>query len=251
MQNITDILNTYDPITLKEMESEMLMRRFDYKFKFHIRQLPFFLESVLSDYRVLAVDKIRLHKYESLYFDTENFLLFLQHQNVRRTRYKVRYRHYTDSNLTFFEVKLKNNKDFTIKERIRQDNIKPVLQDETGDFLMEKTKMEPKDFSPKLWVHFSRMTLVNKHADERITIDVNPVFKMNGSTLSFPSLVIAEVKQKKYFRSPFVAMMRENHIRKEDISKYCMGIALMKEDIKKNKFKRNLLSIKKLCNEQN
>jgi len=63
--------------------------------------------------------------------------------------------------------------------------------------------------------------------------------------------VIAEVKQKKYFRSPFVAMMRENHIRKEDISKYCMGIALMKEDIKKNKFKRNLLSIKKLCNEQN
>lgn len=34
MQNLIDVLNVYDSITLKEMEAEMLMQRFDLKFKF-------------------------------------------------------------------------------------------------------------------------------------------------------------------------------------------------------------------------
>jgi hypothetical protein len=253
MQNLIDVLNVYDSITLKEMEAEMLMQRFDLKFKFQINQLPFFLEKVASNYHVLEVGNNRLHKYESLYFDSEKFLLYQQHQNVRRNRYKVRYRRYADSDLTFFEIKLKTNKNITFKERILQDNIEYLINDDTGKFISEKTKMDPKIFSPKLWVYYSRITLVNKNADERITIDISTVFKMVGNTasLSFPPLVVAEIKQSKYFRSPFIAVMRENHIRESDISKYCMGIALMQENIKKNNFKHTILSINKLCHEQN
>jgi len=251
IQRIVDVLNDFEPISLPEMEAEMLMKRFDYKFKFHIKQLPGFLESVQNEYRVLEVNNLRLHKYESLYFDTENYLLYMQHQNVLRNRYKIRYRRYADSDLTFFEIKRKNNKELIIKERIRQVGIELNINEETGDFIIEKTHLDPDIFSPKLWVYYHRMTLVNKKNEERITIDIDPSFKMKGCCVSYPTLVIAEVKQKKYFRSPFVSVMRNNHFRKEEISKYCIGIALIEENIKQNHFKQEISSINKLCNENN
>jgi hypothetical protein len=251
MQKTADILRTFDSISLKEIESKKLMRRFDTKFKFHIKKLPEFLERISEEYSVLEINNTRLHKYESLYFDTENFLLFIQHHNIKRNRFKIRFRHYADSNQTFFEIKQKNNKNFTIKERIEQQCIENVIQNEAGDFLIEKTNMAPEIFLPKLWVYYSRITLVNKTAEERLTIDVNPSFAINGTSVSFEPLVIAEVKQTRHIRSPFINVMKEQHINVESISKYCMGIYLTQENIKKNVFKHNLLSINKLCHEKN
>ena len=253
MQKIIDILNTFDPISLKEMEAEMLMRRFDFKFKFHIDDLPAFLNEVSKDYRILEINHLKLHKYESLYYDTEEFALFLQHQRVLRGRYKIRFRRYADSNLVFFEIKLKTNKNKIIKERILQKCVEQEIKDDTGLFISKKMNMPPELFLPKLWVYYYRMTLVSKKDEERITIDVELSFKMNNGVkeIAFPSLVLAEVKQRKFFRSPFVAVMRDHHLRREPISKYCTGVALMQENIKQNHFKYNLLSIKKICHEQN
>jgi len=245
MQHIAQIMDNFDFITLPEMEAEMLMRRFDYKFKFPIGNLPDILKNVSRDYKVLDINNIRLHKYESLYFDTDDFLLYTQHHRILRKRYKIRFRRYADSGITFFEIKTKTNKEFIIKERIKQKFIDPVLNDETGGFIFDKTNMNQDIFTPKLWVYYSRMTLVNRKDEERITIDLNPVMKIEGrnQTVAFPSLVIGEVKQRKYFRSPFVAEMRKNHIPKVSISKYCVGISCLQEGVKKNRFNYNLSTL--------
>jgi len=251
MQNIVEILKSFDPISLAELQSHALMSRFDTKFKFHIDRLPEFLEQVSKDYYILDINNIRLHKYETLYFDTEEFQLFVQHHNVARNRYKIRFRRYADSNLIFFEIKQKNNKNFTVKQRIQHKSVEDSLLNETGDFLKENTKLKPGDFKPKLWVYYYRMTLVNKKSEERLTIDIDPSFSMNGTSAAFEPLVIAEVKQAKFIRSPFLALMRKNHIHVESISKYCLGVYLTNKNIKKNNFKHSITSINKLCHEKN
>lgn len=251
MQKIIEVLNSFDPITLCELESNMLMSRFDTKFKFHRNLLPEILSEVSKDYYALDINHVRLHKYESLYFDTESYNLYLQHQNSRRNRYKVRFRHYADTNLVFFEIKQKNNKDLTIKSRIERKCVDHCIENECGDFVREHVQnLDPGMLQPKLWVNYSRITLVNKFAEERLTIDVNPVFKINGTSVAYEPLVIAEVKQGKHVRSPFLQVMKKRHIIVENISKYCMGICLLQDNIKKNNFKRNLISINKLCNEK-
>jgi len=39
-----------------------------------------------------------------------NFLFYNQHHNENRKRYKVRLRKYSNNNKSFFEIKIKNNK---------------------------------------------------------------------------------------------------------------------------------------------
>jgi hypothetical protein len=247
MQQLLKILGTFDPISLQEMDSVALLNRIDTKFTFHIDQLPVYLAKVAPHYRILEVKNLRLNKYETLYFDTDDFLLFLQHHNGKLNRYKVRYRCYLDTDLSFFEIKFKNNKDRTLKERIRRVEIEETIQNEAEDFLFDRTKMNAEDLSAKLWVYYSRLTLVNKTSPERLTIDVDLNFKNQNSSSSYPSLVIAEVKQGKACCSPFLNLMKDNHIRKDAISKYCFGVASLHENIKKNNFKYKLLSINKLC----
>lgn len=250
--HIIDIIKKFDPISLKQLEiGKSLMKRIEAKYKFHIDQLPSILNALSPYYFALEINHTRLHKYETLYFDTDDFNLYLQHHKQSRNRYKIRYRHYVDADLNFFEIKRKNNKNITTKERIKLPSINYEITDDAGNFLKLKTKLNPEKLVPKLWVHFFRMQLVNKNSDERLTIDIYPSFIINDTSVSFSPLVIAEIKQKKIFRSPFVEIMKINHIREGSLSKYCFGISMIYENIKKNRFKENLLSIKKICHDQN
>jgi hypothetical protein len=63
-------------------------------------------------------------------------------------------------------------------------------------------------------------------------------------TKEMKGMVIAEVKQEKRKASPFLVIMKKYHIREGSISKYCLGIATMCNDVKKNNFKRKLINIK-------
>ena len=56
MEAIHNILNEFEPITLKEMDNVKLMDRTDTKYVFKLDQLPMFLNEVMSDYRVLDVN---------------------------------------------------------------------------------------------------------------------------------------------------------------------------------------------------
>lgn len=245
INNIENILKTFEPISLKDLGKVKLLNRVDTKFTFHIDKIQEILEHLTDSYRILEIENIRINQYESLYFDTIGLNLYHNHHNGRLNRFKVRYRCYKDSDLSFFEIKLKNNKNRTIKERIRRNHIEEVIQDDAKIFLMDKTSISSDDLNPMLWVYYSRITLVNKSKSERLTFDINLTYKYEKRSATYPKLVIAELKQEKSSNSMFLKMMKDRHIRKIAMSKYCFGIINLHSNIKMNNFKTKLLHLKK------
>lgn len=230
------------------MDSVKLMDRTDTKYVFTATDLPFFLNQLKGDYRVLEVNNNRISKYESLYFDTHNFDLYFAHHRGRTNRFKIRFRKYVESDLNFFEVKFKNNKGRTIKDRVKQKQIDGSITDNAEALLNEKTPIHSSNLEAKLWVNYSRITLVNKHSPERVTIDLNLNFKNKEQDKTIHNLVIAEVKQDKALTSAFIKLMKKYHIREGSISKYCYGVISLFDKIKHNNFKPNLILLKKILN---
>lgn len=191
------------------------------------------------------------NRYETLYFDTPAYKLYLDHHNGRTNRYKIRYRKYTDSNTIFFEVKYKNNKGRTIKSRVKRKNIYETIEGKALELITSTTPLHSEKLEPKLWVNYSRITLVNKFIPERLTLDIDLNFKNGEQEIGFKNLVIAEIKQEKIHDSPFTNVMKTNHLRQGSISKYCFGVISLIDNIKKNLFKQYLLSVYKICNKAN
>lgn len=227
------------------MDSVKLMDRTDTKFVFRKSRLAYVLSQLHDHYRVLDVNGNKISRYESLYFDTHNFELYHKHQSGKLNRYKVRFRKYVESNLNFFEVKFKNNKGRTIKNRVKQQQIDGSIQNKADVLLKEKTPFEPANLEAKLWVNYSRITLVNKTSPERVTLDINLHFKNDEQLKTIDDIVIAEVKQDKAASSAFIKLMKQLHIREGSISKYCFGVISLFNTIKHNNFKPNLISLKK------
>ena len=139
----------------------------------------------------------------------------------------------------------KNNKGRTIKDRVKQQLIDGKIVDVAESLLKEKTPISANDLEAKFWVNYSRITLVNKHAPERVTIDLNLTFKNDDQEKEIEDIVIAEVKQDKEVSSKFLEIMKRNRIRKVSLSKYCFGVINLYNTLKHNNFKKNLRLIKK------
>ena len=78
-QAVLDNLNQFNPITLQEMDGVKLMDRTDTKFTFNINMLPVILGEAKEYYRILEVEGNRISRYKTLYFDTEDFDLYNNH----------------------------------------------------------------------------------------------------------------------------------------------------------------------------
>ncbi len=228
------------------MDGVKLMNRTDTKFTFNLNQFEKILEDISEHYRVLEVDGKRISRYKTLYYDTEKFNLYTKHHNGELNRYKIRHRTYVESKIGFLEVKFKNNKGRTVKNRIKKSDVPVGWEGEAETFLNTMLPFEPQTLVPTLWVNYSRLTLVNKTDTERLTIDLDLEFVKDKITKNLSSLVIAEVKQEKRKSSPFIKVMKKFHIREGSISKYCMGIVLTCTGVKKNNFKEKLHTIKHL-----
>lgn len=249
MNHLQEILNTFEPVSLAEMDAVRLMNRTDTKYIFHRDRLPEFLAEVRSYYRVLSVDGNRISSYETRYFDTEDLLFYRLHHNEKLNRHKVRFRNYVESNLCFLEIKFKTNKDRTIKNRMVVPGFEDELSEDSQRFLRDVSGIESK-LHYVLTNKFNRITLVNKFTPERVTIDLDISFRDKSNHKELPFLVIAEVKQEKYLQeTPFVKMLKNRLIRPEGMSKYCAGCYLMRSDVKLNNFKEKILKLNKIQNE--
>ncbi len=248
MQNVTSILSTFTPISLKEMDGVKLMDRMDTKYVFDIKELPALLEEIKPHYSCLHINEKIISSYQTLYYDTKSFLLYNKHHNGELNRYKIRRRTYLDSQLDYLEVKFKNNKGRTIKERIKEIEPGEEFNEKAYDFLCRELPFDPKLLAPVVYVNYERVTLVNKTGTERLTIDFNLGFRNRENKLILNDLVIAEVKQTKRAGSPIISALRKHHIREGSISKYCFAVALLHDGVKKNNFKQKLLSLKRFIN---
>ena len=241
-----DILDTFGSISLEEMDSVKLLDRVDTKFAFHCDQLPGILEELRPFYRILSVNRSRITRYETCYFDTPDLKFYQQHHNGKLNRWKIRDRRYVGSDQCYFEIKFKNNKGRMIKDRIRIKELSGTIDGSSSAFLTKKTPFLPGMLRPVLTVLYDRITLVGINFDERLTIDTRLSFRAAGEERSFPKVVIAEIKQQKTSRSPFLSLMHQHHIRKLAVSKYCLGVASMFRDVKKNNFNIKLRHINNL-----
>ncbi len=246
MQNILPLLNNFNSISLSEMEGVKLMDRTDTKYTFSIAQLAQALPQLTALYKILVVENVRINRYETLYYDTPQLLLYHQHHAGKRNRYKVRHRTYVESKIGFLEIKFKNNKGRTFKTRIKEDNVCYTFNEKHTEFLQRKSPFTGTDLTPVLWINYSRITLVNNTSAERLTIDLNLELKKDTDLKTHRHLVIAEVKQDGKAYSPFIQLMQQMHIRQGSISKYCLGIALMYPTIKQNNFKPKIHTLKQL-----
>ncbi len=246
MKDLTEILLEFTPISLAEMDSVKLMNRSDTKFVFRSELLPEILEKLKDDYFALEVEGVRNSKYETVYYDTKDFMFFHHHRRGKANRNKVRLRTYIESDLHFFEIKNKSNKGRTIKKRIKRKEQNVVISKKANEFLLEKIRLSANDLLPTVWANYSRITLVNKYATERLTIDTNLYYKNDTREKSLPELVIAELKQEKKQKSVFSGLMKTHHIKEVSISKYCFGVIFLYEGIRMNNFKPKLLILNKI-----
>jgi len=246
-------IGSFEKLSLADLAAVKLQNRCDTKFTFHKSQLSRFLELVRDSYGALSIDGEELMNYESLYYDTPDFDLYLMHHNERRNRFKIRYRKYVVSDLTFFEIKVKNNKGRTVKRRVKVAEIEKVISGDAKKHYLDEQALsyivnEPiENLQPSLGINFSRITLADKSFKERATIDVGLHYLMNGKTIRDDNLVIAELKQDMFSReSRFMSALNELHINPLRISKYCYGMKKMYPYLKSNNFKSKFSKIKKL-----
>jgi hypothetical protein len=243
--DLNSFLSSFQPISLEEMDSVKLMNRTDTKYIFNKSKLPSILESLKNDYRCFFINGTRLSTYKTLYFDTEDFLLYRHHHNGILNRYKLRHRSYVESNLNFLEIKFKTNKDRTIKTRIK-NKLEGNFDAQASQFIEKIMPYKALNLKPNVWINYQRITLVNIVNGERLTIDTGLEIINNDKVLQLDKLVIAELKRGSKQFSPFIKLMRDLHIQPGGISKYCMALALTQSNLKTNNFKEKLLKLRKV-----
>ena len=153
----------------------------------------------------------------------------------------------------YMEIKFKNNKKRTIKQRIPMSCISPN-QASVNQFV-EKTLGYFINLETVLFVNYQRITLISKSNLERITIDLNLSFHnaSNHKKSIQDKTFIIEVKQE---RKPYPSSCREfiknKGIKSTNFSKYCMGTILTNDTaaesgaLKINRFKSVINSLEKL-----
>lgn len=248
MNEISKITASFSPIKLAEMDNVKLMSRSDTKFAFKFSKLPELLNQMMPFYKVLEINGKFIHDYKSLYFDTDDRKFYLDHHNGRVNRNKVRFREYVGSDLTFLEIKRKNNKGKTIKKRMKVDSINDNLSVKQKEYIYSIIGSNI-ILNSKQWINFSRITFVHKVHKERLTIDINLNFKEKDRRGDLNQIAIGEIKQERMSRlSDFMRIAKELHILPIRISKYCMSTLELNPELKQNRFKEKTLFLTKLKN---
>lgn len=250
-----NLLSELKPITLEEMSSIRLMNRTDTKFVANGQQLLELLKLAKDDYFVQIINGASIGEYGTIYFDNDEDIMYLNHHNGHLTRQKVRIRSYINACLHFFEIKLKNNHGRTKKKRIQIDSPDTYAQNGAAQFIAENSKLPVTldDLSEKISNRFHRITLVNKAKTERLTIDFDLSFHNfeSGIDRNMDNLVVIEVKRDGNTYSPIMDILRQLRIHPSGFSKYCIGMALTKPGIKRNRFNERIRRIEKLTDTYN
>ncbi len=256
MTKSKDIIENFEPTALEDLSSlkslVKLLKRHDTKFVLQKEKLNSLLERIQPVYKILEIEGKRVFSYKNLYFDTDEFLFYQQHHNRKLNRHKLRCRQYVDSELNYWEVKFKNNKRKTLKDRFKQESLVTEMTQEikntTRAALSKRAGINLDLIKPKLWVMFSRITFSSNILKERITVDTDIMYRnISGHEKTLEGIVVAEVKQADFsLCSPFIRAAKEEGIYPKTFSKYCTGIALLEKPSKVGRFKRRIMNLEKL-----
>lgn len=250
------ILEEFAPITLEEMEGVKLLNRIDTKYLTNEETLVRVLaDAVAAGYRALVAEGVKVSPYKSVYFDTPELRMFLDHHNRRLVRQKVRTRVYVNSGEAYLEIKRKNNHGRTKKKRIGIEEYE--MMEFAGNpaacaYLARHSLFTVGDISPVLSTAFERITLVNPARTERLTIDTRLHFRnyQTGRQASLEDAIIIELKQDGHAASQMKKILLDNRVKPVRISKYCIAETLTDPSVKRGRFKVKVRTIEKIINKK-
>ena len=128
---------------------------------------------------------------------------------------------------------------------LKYQTLNPICE-KSKEFIL-KTTQKSMELKPVLWNYFNRITLVNLKDNERVTIDLGLAYSMNEIEKRYDKLVVIEVKQSRFDRSSqIVQTLKKHRYNPFSISKYCIGMVHLYQDLKYNLFKSKVLKINKI-----
>lgn len=239
MSTFADHVATLETVGLDELnDSASLQTRVDRKYLVDADVVA----ELLADFggEVLDIDGRRHFGYETTYFDTEDFALYLDAARKRPQRFKARVRRYVDSSLIMLEVKTKDRRGKTEKLRRRfvgdESDVGAAMVGFVAEILGDDAA---EGLRPTLVTTFTRTTLLGADGESRFTIDHDlRGARPNGAMVDQPSVVIESKTN-----GPASALDRwlwSRGNRPAKISKYCTMLAALEPDLPSNRWHRTL-----------
>lgn len=221
------------PLSLEALNAKaaMLERR-DHNYVVGADTLQRVVVQLAPLFDVLEIDGRRAFTYETCYFDDPGLRSYFDHHQGRRQRMKVRVRRYVDSGLCFVEVKLKDRRGSTVKQRMpcapenfaRLDAAALAHVQRCHEAMYGRPFERP--LAPVLQMRYRRTTLVARAGGERMTIDGQ--IRFDGAPAGAApddGLFIVETKSA-HGRGLADAVLRRLHVHPtQGCSKYCVGLS--------------------------
>lgn len=232
-------LNSFDTIPLEQINaSGLFQKRIDRKYVLPAYTLEDILHYCQPFYKVLEINGVREFDYKTDYYDTRELDTYQQHHNGRANRCKIRERVYLNTGLHYFEVKKRSHKGATEKIRMEGSGIQKA-----GELIKTQAGFEPSLLINTLTSQYTRITLMHRSKNEKVTIDHHLGFSNNGHDISFPNILMVEIKTPSRNESQLVSYMKMNGHREGSLSKYCFGLIGLNPGLKHNRFKKALIKI--------
>ncbi len=223
-----------------------MLTRLDRKYLLTTAQAEEFLLRLDPSTEALQIDGALAARYESVYFDTSDWMSFRMSAHQRRVRMKVRTRTYVDSELTFLEVKSRGGSGVTVKERIPYEGGRERLTIDARAYLADAaTRLGlcgglAYELFPVIRTTYDRSTLLAPDGVGRVTVDTDLAWRLpDGSSLDLPDLVIVETKSLSATSVVDRLLWRAGH-RPVPVSKFATGLAALNPDLPCNRWARIL-----------
>lgn len=247
----SDIIKSFDTVSLEEMGKVRLMNRIDTKYVTSSHKIAQLLRLLSRDYLIQQIEGRSNMPYYTKYFDTPDTEMFYQHQRGKKNRQKVRIRQYEECDTPpFIEIKTKNNKGRTKKDRISMQPGSELTC--YNHFFDLHSHYCPSMLVPQIENHFYRITLINRKMTERVTIDTNLEFKniRTGRSARMPHIGIIEWKRDgRRCTSQLDDFLKRLRIHPIGFSKYCVGMAVTDPALKQNRLKQKLKMIDRIASD--
>lgn len=241
--DLDQALTRFDEVRLPDLlVIAELLTRSDRKYVVDESVLPELLAQLDPSIRALEIDGARTFRYESMYFDTPDLVCFHEAARSRPTRFKVRTRAYLDSGACSLEVKARDHRGNTVKERIDHAiEQRAELTDAGRDFVAgyEHPGRHVARLEPTLWTAYRRATLLLS-VDTRTTIDTGLSFvTTDGRSIGAGRWAVVESKS---MGKPTVldrALWQMGH-RPISFSKYAVGMSVLHPELPAHRWNRPL-----------
>ncbi len=198
--------------------------------------------------RVLEIKGTRSFGYQSVYFDTPSLQAYFDAARGRPRRCKIRTRTYIDSGICSLEVKTRDGRDQTVKQRLpyplaHQSNLTPEAHSFVGG--IEGVTLDHRALIPVLTTRYRRSTLLiasslGNPSNSRLTIDTDLGWVTpDGRQTELSGYALLETKT---LGKPSEAdrLLWARYTRPLKISKYCTGLAALNPSLAANKWNRLL-----------